>query len=109
MYGLDIFKLPFRYTQAEIMLAELRGLGNCEGYITGHNGSAACFDLALEYKINIEFLPDGKTIEAHYWGEGKHTRYFNFSDFESEIIAYRNAVVVMTIEKLVRTLGNIKK
>lgn len=100
MYGLDIFKLPKRYVQAEKRLAELRGLGNCEGYITGYNGSAACFDLALEYKINIEFLTDGKTIEAHFWGVGKTTGYFNFSDFESEMIAYRVAVVEMTICKL---------
>lgn len=100
MYGLDIFKLPKRYTDAEKLLAELRGLGNCEGYITGHHGSSACFDLALEYRINLDFTPDNLAVEASFWWNGKVTRYYEFKDFESKQIAYRVAVVETTIIRL---------
>lgn len=109
MFNLDIFKLPKRYTDLEKKLAEARGLGNCQGYITGHNGAEACWALALEHRISI-IHPDvnlGVTI-------GFNDEYGNFlindyeySDFEHPELAVRYGICDMVIRKITKDYGNL--
>ncbi len=104
MLNLDIFNLPKRYTDLEAKLAEARGVGNCQGYITGHNGAESCWALALEHKISILYQDDHTGFEASYWdgvNAGQEQNYL-FADYEHEELAVRVAICELTINKLSR-------
>jgi hypothetical protein len=100
MFNLDIFNLPKQYTDLEKRLAAARNLGNCQGYITGHNGAEACWALAIEYKIGIKHFPDNTGIEVSYWKDGWIVREHLFTDFEHPELAIRYAVCELVCHKL---------
>jgi hypothetical protein len=104
MLNLDIFNLPPRYVKLEKELANARGIGNCQGYITGHNGAEACWALALEHKISIKYSDDDTVLEASFWTEDGFVvnRLYFFADFEHPELVVRYAVCHMTIDKLKR-------
>lgn len=102
MFNLDIFKLPKRYTDLEKRLADARGVGNSQGYITSHNGAEACWALALEHKISINYLGNDAGLEAKFWHADGFVvdKLYLFSDYEHPELAVRCAVCEMVIRKL---------
>lgn len=101
MNNLDIFNLPRRYISLENKLAEARGVGNCQGYITGHNGAEACWALALEHYISINHFADQSGVEAKVWTKhGWKTRVYEYALFENKELALRVAVCELAIIKI---------
>lgn len=101
MFNLDIFNLPKRYTDLEKKLAEVRGVGNCQGYITGHNGAEACWSLALEHQISINYFADQSGLEARVWTKhGWKTRVYEYALYEDKELALRVAICELAIIKL---------
>jgi hypothetical protein len=101
MFNLDIFNLPKRYVELEKKLAVARGVGNCQGYITGHNGAEACWALALEHQISINYFVDQSGLEARVWTKnGYYIRVSQYTNYEDNELALRVTICELAIVKL---------